>query len=68
MPGIKRELKGWNEDNGKDKLGDFVDKYWHYDSITNMSESKFVKHYCKLAEKKGYHQNQSKSHDDLFYG
>lgn len=29
MPGIKRELKSWNEDNGKDKLGDFVDRYWH---------------------------------------
>ena len=46
MPGIKRELKSWNEDNGKDKLGDFVDKYWHYDNWT---------------EKKGYHQNQSKA-------
>ena len=61
MPGIKRELKSWNEDNGKDKLGDFVDKYWHYDNITKMSESKFIDHYCKWAEKKGYHQNQSKA-------
>lgn len=61
MPGIKRELKGWNEDNGKDKLGDFVDKYWHYDNITKMSEFKFIDHYCKWAEKKGYHQNQSKA-------
>lgn len=61
MPGIKRELKGWNEDSGKDKLGDFVDKYWHYDNITKMSEFKFIDHYCKWAEKKGYHQNQSKA-------
>lgn len=52
MPGIKRELKSWNEDNGKDKLGDFVDKYWHYDNITKMSESKFIDHYCRWAEKK----------------
>lgn len=61
MPGIKRELKSWNEDNGKDKLGDFVDKYWHYDNYTKMSESKFIEHYCKWTEKKGYHQNQSKA-------
>lgn len=61
MPGIKRELKSWNEDNGKDKLGDFVSRYWHYDNITKMSEPKFVEHYCKWAEKKGYHQNQSKA-------
>lgn len=61
MPGIKRELKSWNEDSGKDKLVDFVDRYWHYDSIIKMSESKFVDHYCKWAKKKGYHQNQSKA-------
>ena len=61
MPGIKRELRSWNEDSGKDKLGDFVDKYWHYDNITKMSESKFIAHYCKWAEKKGYHQSQSKA-------
>ena len=61
MPGIKREFKSWNEDSGKDKLGDFVDKYWHYENITKMSESRFTAHYCKWAEKKGYHQNQSKA-------
>ena len=61
MPGIKRELKSWNEDSGKDKLGDFVDRYWHYDNITKMSESRFAAHYCKWAEKKGYHQNHSKA-------
>ena len=27
MPGIKTLLKGWNETNGKDKLGDFVEEY-----------------------------------------
>lgn len=38
MPGIKSLLKGWNETSGKDKLGDFVEKYWHYDNITKKSE------------------------------
>ena len=61
MPGIKHEFNSWNEDNGKDKLGDFVDKYWHYDTITKMSESKFSENYCKWAKQKGYHQNQSKA-------
>lgn len=61
MPGIKRELKSLNENNGKDKLGDFVEKYWHYNNITKMSESKFIDHYCKWAEKKGYHQSRSKA-------
>ena len=61
MPGIKCELQGWREDSGRDKLGDFADKYWHYDNITKLSESKFISHYCKWAERKGYHQNQSKA-------
>lgn len=61
LPGIKRELKSWNEDSGKDKLGDFVDQYWHYANITKMTESKFISHHCKWAVKKGYHQNQSKA-------
>lgn len=61
MPEIKREFRSWNEDSGKDKLGDFVDRYWHYDNITKMSETKFIAHYCNWAEKKGYHQNQSKA-------
>lgn len=61
MPGIKCELKSWNEDNSKDKLSDFVEKYWHYDNITKMSESKFCVHYCKWAEKNGYHQNKNKA-------
>jgi len=30
MPGIKTLLKGWNETNGKDKLGDFGEEYWQY--------------------------------------
>ena len=42
MPGIKTLLKGWNETNGKDKLGDFVEEYWHYDNITKKSEEQFI--------------------------
>lgn len=61
MPGIKSLLKGWNETNGKDKLSDFVEEYWHYDTITKKSEKQFIDSYQKWAEKKGYHQNQDKA-------
>lgn len=61
MPGIKPLLKGWNESNGKDKLGDFAEEYWHYDNITRTSEKQFIDRYLKWAKKKGYHQNQDKA-------
>ena len=61
MPGIKTLLQGWNEKNGKDKLGDFAEKYWHYDNITKKSEKQFIDSYLKWAKKKGYHQNQDKA-------
>ncbi|QNB47708.1 IS110 family transposase [Thermanaerosceptrum fracticalcis] len=61
MPGIKTLLKGWNETNGKDKLSDFAEEYWHYDNITKKSEKQFINSYLKWAEKKGYHQNQDKA-------
>ena len=50
LPGIKTLLKGWNETNGKDKLGDFAEKYWHYDNITKKTEKQFIES-CK--KKKG---------------
>jgi transposase len=61
MPGIKSLLKGWNEANGKDKLGDFVEEYWHFDNVTKQSEERFIDSYLKWAKKKGYHQNQGKA-------
>lgn len=61
MPGIKSLLKGWNETSGKDKLGDFVEKYWHYDNITKKSEKQFIDSYLQWAKKKGYHQSQDKA-------
>lgn len=52
MPGIKTLLQGWNERNGKDKLGDFAEKYWHYDNITKKSEKQFIDSYLKWAKRK----------------
>ena len=61
MPGIKELLNTFNESNGKDKLSDFVDKYWHFDEIRKMSEEKFISDYNNWAKEKGYHPNQEKA-------
>jgi len=61
MPGIKQQLNTWNPESGKDKLSDFVEQYWHYDTITRKSEHQFVESYLKWAKKKGYHCNQNKA-------
>ncbi len=61
MPGIKRKLETWNESSGKDKLSDFVEEYWHYDTIRRMSEEEFIIAYCEWAKRKKYHQNKNKA-------
>lgn len=62
MPGIKKLLSGKrSEKPTKDKLSDFVEKYWHYDNITRMTENKFVESYKKWAKKKGYHASEAKA-------
>jgi transposase len=62
MPGIKTLLSGKRSDlPTKDKLADFVEKYWHYDNILQKSEVKFVESYCLWAKKKGYHANEAKA-------
>lgn len=52
MPGIKNLLKGWQDLSGKDKLSDFVEKYWHFDNITKLSEEDFIISYAAWAKKK----------------
>ena len=61
MPGVKKEFNSWDPENGKDKLSDFVEKYWHYDNIRKRSERQFVESYLAWAKKKGYHHNQNKA-------
>lgn len=61
MPGIKKMLASWNEENRKDKLSDFVERFWHYDEITKMSESEFIEKYKDWAKEKKYHQSQAKA-------
>lgn len=62
MPGIKKLLQGKRSDNPiKDKLADFIKKYWHYDNITKKSEDRFVSSYCQWAKKNGYHASEAKA-------
>ena len=61
MPGLKKEFHSWNQENGKDKLSDFVEKYWHYDNIMKKSERQFVESYLSWAKKKGYQQSRNKA-------
>lgn len=62
MPGTKALIQDRTDDFTKNKLGDFVEKYQHYDNITKMKEENFVDSYCKWAKKKGYHANADKAH------
>ena len=61
MPGIKKEFNSWNEINVRDKLSDFVERYWHFDNITSMTKSEFIDDYVNWVAKKKYHQNRSKA-------
>lgn len=61
MPGIKRMFNSWAEASGKDKLSDFVEKYWHFDLITSMSKEEFIEEYLDWAKENKYHQSQSKA-------
>jgi len=59
--GTPKEFNSWNESNGRDKLSDFVERYWHFDNITSMTKSELIDDYVKWAAEKKYHQNRSKA-------
>lgn len=61
MPGIKTLLKNNSETPDRDKLNDFVEKYWHYDNITKKSEKQFTSSYIRWTKKKRYHQSEAKA-------
>ena len=63
MPGIKKVFNSWNEANGKDKLSDFVEAFWHFDLITSIGKEKFVEEYLNWAKEKKSHQSKSKAEE-----
>ena len=63
MPGIRNQFTGWKEASNRDKLGDFVQRFWHYDLIKCYSEAEFIEEYAKWAKEKKYHQSPAKAKD-----
>lgn len=63
MPGIKMLLLNCSKNPDRDKLCDFVRKYWHFDNITKMSESAFIKSYNSWTKKKGYQFSERKARE-----
>lgn len=61
MPGIKKMFNSWSEANGKDKLSDFVERFWHFDLITSMSIEEFKDEYNNWANEKKYRRSSSKA-------
>lgn len=61
MPGIKKLFNSWNEASGKDKLSDFVERFWHFDLIASLSLAEFVDEYLAWAGEKKYHRSRSKA-------
>lgn len=63
MPGIKTMFFNRSDSPDRDKLCSFVKEYWHYDNITKMLESEFIKHYLDWNKNNGYRGNITKAHD-----
>ena len=61
MPGIKGMLQGWAKRSGKDKLSDFVERFWHFDLITSMTQEEFIEQYFSWAKEKGYRCDKIKA-------
>jgi len=45
MPGIKKLFNSWDEGSGKDKLSDFVERFWHFVIILEQDLEDFVETY-----------------------
>ena len=61
MPGIKKMFNSWDEASNKDKLSDFVERFWHFDTITSMNCEEFTEEYLAWAKEKKYHRSNSKA-------
>ena len=60
MPGIKTVIK---DEKKSSKLAEFVKKYKHFEHISSMGETRFIRDFCKWSQKQGYrvdHERQAK--------
>ena len=51
-PGLKAMFNSWNEHSNRDKLSDFVERFWHFDLITSLSREEFVEQYLLWQKKR----------------
>ena len=63
MPDISNLLASTSISFEKDKVADFALKYWHYDNILKLSETKFTHSYEKWCKKEGYIFSEKKAHE-----
>ncbi|WP_329503268.1 IS110 family transposase [Finegoldia magna] len=59
--GIKKLITHGSGDFSKDKLLDFLEKWWHKDLILEKTEEEFVEEYKTWAKEKRYHPNANKA-------
>lgn len=61
FPGIKKLIPHGSGDFSKDKLLDFLEKWWHKDLVLEKTEEEFVEEYKTWAKEKRYHPNVDKA-------
>ncbi|HEN9089572.1 TPA: IS110 family transposase [Streptococcus agalactiae] len=61
FPGIKKLIPHNSGDFSKDKLLDFLEKWWHKDLVLEKTEEEFVEEYKTWAKEKRYHPNANKA-------
>jgi len=64
FPGIKKLILHNSGDFSKDKLLDFLEKWWHKDLVLEKTEEEFIEEYKKVGKRKEIPSKckQSKSH------
>ena len=61
FPEIKKLIPHGSGDFSKDKLLDFLEKWWHKDLVLEKTEEEFVEEYKRWAKEKRYHPNVDKA-------
>lgn len=61
FPGIKKLIPHASGDFSKDKLLDFLEKWWHKNLVLEKPEDKFIEDFKNWAKEKRYHPNADKA-------
>lgn len=63
MPGIKKLFRSRDERTNKDKLCDFVERFWHFDMIKSLSLKEFTEEYFNWCKENEYRRSKSKAEE-----